>query len=445
MEVVQREIRKKLTEFIRLEFGDIYGVARSKIVPARHFKQKAESGICLPLADLLRDPQGTLVYGNKFTDGIGFADGLWFPDLSTFRTLPWNTKTATIMIEPTYKGEPVSVFPRYIAKKQLEELKKMNINLACSHEHEFWLVDRNTRKPLTQDVNVLATLRNYEASGLIEQLMSDLNNVGIDVQSYHTEHGPGQLEINYQAAFGINGADNAHVFKTAIKEIAHRHGYLASFMSKPFIQYSGSSGHVCHSLWDSVTKRGLLYDASTPEGISQLGQYWIAGILYHAPAMCVLMAPTVNCFKRFGKDPFSPSFSIAWGIDNRTCSVRAKVNGEEGTYIENRMAASACNPYLSLAAIIAAGIDGIKRKLPLPNRVTGNSYAVSNLPQLPGSMMEAVDAFQKDKIIKDAFGEDFSDAFMALKMHEMRCEKDAKTAMTSVNNEWDRRVFFEYL
>ncbi len=445
MEVVLREISKRMTQFVRFEFGDIYGVARSKIVPARHFKEKAEMGICLPLADLLRDPQGTLVYGNKFTDAIGFADGVWYPDFNTFRTLPWNNKTATIVIEPTYKGEPVTVFPRYIAKQQYARLKEMGISLAASHEHEFWIMDRNTRKPLTADVNVGSTLRNYEAATFIEQLMVDLYNVGVDVQSYHTEHGPGQLELNYHEAHGILAADNAHVFKTAVKEIAQRNGYIASFMSKPFIQYSGSSGHVCHSLWDIKTKKGLLYDPDSPDGISELGRHWIAGLLFHAPGICALMAPTVNCFKRFGKNPFTPGFSISWGIDNRTCSTRVKVNGEEGTYIEQRMAASACNPYLSLAAIIAAGIDGIQRKLALPMKVTGNSYAVGNLPQLPTNMQEAMDAFNKDKVIKDAFGEDFSDAFMALKMHEVRSERDAKVTMSNINNEWDRKVFFEYL
>ncbi|XP_072040920.1 lengsin-like [Amphiura filiformis] len=445
MEVVLREISKRMTQFVRFEFGDIYGVARSKIVPARHFREKAVEGIYLPLADLLRDPQGTLVYGNKFTDAIGFADGLWFPDFNTFRALPWDTKTATIVIEPTYKGEPVTVYPRYIAKQQFARLKQMNISLASAHEHEFWIMDRQTRKPLTPDVNVCSTLRNYEAASLVEQLMSDLYNVGVDVQSYHTEHGPGQLEINYHEAFGILAADNAHVYKTAVKEIAQRNGYIASFMSKPFIQYSGSSGFICHSLWDTKTKRGLLYDPDSPDGISELGRYWIAGLLYHAPGMCVFMAPTVNCFKRFGKNPFTPGFSISWGIDNRTCTIRARINGEQGTYVEQRMAASACNPYLSLAAIIAAGIDGIQRKLTLPMKVTGNSYAVSNLPQLPTTMGEAMDAFNKDNIIKDAFGEDFCDAFLALKMHEIRSERDAKTNMTNINNEWDRKMFFEYM
>ena len=445
MEVVLREISKRMTQFVRFEFGDLYGVARSQIIPATHFKDKSESGISLPLSDLLRDPQGTLVYGNKFTDAIGFADGLWFPDFNTFRILPWNPKTATVIIEPTYKDEPVTVFPRYIAKKQLQRLKEMNINLAASHEHEFWIIDRHTRKPLTQDVNVSATLRNYEASGFIEQLMIDLHNVGVDVQSYHTEHGPGQLEITYHQSFGILAADTAHVFKTAVKEIAHRNGYIASFMSKPFTQYSGSSGHVCHSLWDSETKRGLLYDAESPTGLSEIGQYWIAGLLYHAPAMCVLMAPTVNCFKRFGKNPVTPGFSIAWGIDNRTCTFRVKVNGEQGTYIENRMAASACNPYLSLAAVIAAGIDGIQQKIQLPMKVTGNANAKADLPQLPTNMQEAMDAFGKDKVMKDAFGEDFCDAFLALKMHEVRSANDAKVAMANVNNEWDRKMFFDYL
>ncbi len=148
-----------------------------------------------------------------------------------------------------------------------------------------------------KDYNKRATIRNYK--DFLYQLMMDLPKVGVDADVFETEYAPGQFEIPYKPSFGIASADVAHTFRTSIKEIALQHGYIATFMSKPFPQYSGSSSHFNHSLWDVDGKKGLMYDASNPYGLSDVAQHWIAGILAHAPAISLLMAPTINCLKRF--------------------------------------------------------------------------------------------------------------------------------------------------
>ena len=445
LERIINQIEDDKIEFIRFEFGDIYGIARSKIVPSRHFREKA-SGINIPLAHLAMDPACNLVNCTPFTDDIGYADGVWLPDLDTFRIVPWCPNTAEVLVEPTFKGKPVSAFPRFIARKQLEKLHELGISLLSAHEHEFYVVNRETKKPLFDDINLRSTLRNYTDSGLIEQLLTNLHSIGINVEMCDTEYGPGQMEITYKPELGIRAADNAHVFKATVKEICHRRGYTATFMSKPWNDQSGSSGHFCHSLWDLEGKHGLLYDVNNNAmGLSKLGQHWMAGILAHAPAISVLMAPTVNCLKRLKPFTFA-ACNATWGIDNRTCALRLKVNGEKGTYIENRMGSSGCNPYLSMAAVIAAGVDGIKRELPLPDDITGNAYETCNIPEkvadLPNNMRDAVKAFIEDDVIREAFGEEFQKCFVTLKMHEIHLEEKAKKRN---DDDWEKDLFFDYM
>ncbi|XP_072014955.1 lengsin-like [Amphiura filiformis] len=363
IESVTSIIEKEEIEFVRFEFSDFYGISRCKIIPARHFIDKASNGILIPFCHLSSSIDGAELhldtpYGNG---EVGIGDGIWFPEFNTFRILPWYRKTASILLEPKYyKGEPVSCYPRYIARQQLERLEKLGISLLAAHEHEFHVVDSKTQKPLTSDTRLRSTVRTYTDPNLLDQLMTNLYQVGIDVECCETETGHGQLEITYKPAFGIQAADNAHVFKTSVKEIAQQNGYIASFMSKPSADHIGCSAHINHSLWDKDGKTGLLFDVNAPNKLSEVGGYWMAGILKHSPAITMLMAPTVNCYKRFGKQSYVSSIPN-WGIDNRCCMLRLKINGTKGTHIETRSTGGGSNPYLTLAAVVAAGIDGIEK------------------------------------------------------------------------------------
>ncbi|XP_072014954.1 lengsin-like [Amphiura filiformis] len=367
IESVTSIIEEEEIEFVRFEFSDFYGISRCKIIPARHFIDKASNGILIPFCHLSSSIDGAELhldtpYGNG---DVGIGDGVWFPEFNTFRILPWYRKTASILLEPKYyKGEPVSCYPRYIARQQLERLDKMGIALLAAHEHEFHVVDRKTQKPLTSDTLLRSTVGTYTDPNLLNQLMTNLYKVGIDVENCETESGHGQLEIAYKPVFGIQAADNAHVFKTSVKEIAQQNGYIASFMSKPSADHIGCSAHINHSLWDKDGKTNLLYD--------------------------------VNALTSFPKY-------------NRCCMLRLKINGTKGTYIENRSSGGGSNPYLTLAAVVAAGIDGIEKKLPLPEEEIADSFVrMSNnndLAQngLPCTLPEAIEAFKADDVIMEAF------------------------------------------
>ena len=444
LKTVLKQIEELDIHYIRFEFSDLYGIARSRVISARHFREKCK-GLNLGLDHFAMDPRGNLADQAPYTESSGYPDGVWFPDLESFRVIPWCRHTAEILIEPTLNHKPLMCFPRYIARKQLEKLTDLGFSLQSTVDYEFYVVDRITKTPLTEDTSVSSTIRNYANPEWMEDLLSYLPYMGVDVEMCDSKKGPGQMQLTYKPEFGIRAADNAHVFKTAVKEIAQRRGYIASFMSKPWTDQPDSSGHFCHSLWDSEGSRNVLFDPKSPSGLSDIGQHWMAGILIHAPAISILMAPTVNCLRRYKKFNFVTS-NATWGFDNRTCAVRVKVNGEKGTYLENRMGAGGSNPYLSMAAVIAAGIDGIQRKLPLPDKVTGSAFSEGNLPpgtvSLPANMDEAIKAFMSDGVIREAFGTEFRNAFLALKRHEMKGEKDADE---DGDKEWERKMFFNYL
>nr|XP_054755316.1 lengsin-like [Lytechinus pictus] len=238
--------------------------------------------------------------------------------------------------------------------------------------------------------------------------------------------------MSYRPAFEIRATDNAHTYKTGIKEMAIKNGFMATFMSKPFPNRSGSA---CET--------PLLYDADRPKGLTSVGEHWVAGLLEHTPAISLLMAPTINCLKRYLPNSFAPS-NATWGIDNCTCAFRVILNGKEGTYIENQLWASGCNPYISLAATVAAGMDGIKRKLPLPPSVkeTGNAYNLEDIPpgtaNVPTDMEEAMRTLQADDVITSAIGKEFIECFLAAKRHEILLQEKNEE-----NREQD--LFFEYM
>ena len=350
------EVLKKIEEndiiAIRFELADLNGVARSRIIPACHFAEAATKGITYPTCVLALDVQAATFEGSGYAAEIGFRDCVLLPDIDTFRVLPWVKQTGRILVETTHNGMVIESYPRVIARRQLDKLESLGISLLSAHEHEFYLVDKETMKTVNDDINYNATIRSTPVNEFILQVINELPKVGVSVEHVETEYGPGQFEITYKPAFGIRAPDNAHTYKISIKEIALLNGYVASFMSKPYPDKSGSSSHFCHSLWDAEGKVPLIFDEQSPMKLSKVAKHWLTGLVAHGPAISLLMGPTVNCLKRLKAAAFCPKNST-WGIDNRSVAFRVKFNGGKGTYFENRIGAAGCNPYLSLAATVA--------------------------------------------------------------------------------------------
>ena len=445
MEKIMKSLKENGIKTVRFEQSNSYGIAHGRAIPVKHFEHAAKHGVNMSLGYQAFDARGFPASKTGYNEEVHGEDCKAIPDLDTFEILPWCTKTARVLTEGEHKGQKVHAYPRVVAKKQIQRLKEAGLSIWSAHEHEFYLVNKETMKPLVSETFSFSTLCLTAYDSFFQQVITDLPKAGVDIECYGVETGVGQVEITYRPEFGIKAADVAHTFKLGIKEIALQQGYIASFMSKPWPDALGSSAHYCHSLWDADGKIPKLYDATSPTGLSEIGQHWVAGLLAHARAIAVFMAPTTNCLRRFKRYSFAPC-NTTWGPDNRTCAIRVKTDGEKGTYIENRMGASACNPYISMAATIAAGLDGIIKKLPLPEGIdgAGDAYVDEYIPEgtklLPDNMEEALEALLEDEVITEALGPEFIKCFVAVKRHEMKLEKEAISKGTL--EELERKYLF---
>ncbi|KAJ8029136.1 Lengsin [Holothuria leucospilota] len=397
-------------EFVRYEFYDMNSVARSKTYPARHFQSCVKS------------------------------------------VLPWVEDTARVFLSASLVGEgdKVTINPRNITQAQIAALEERNISLLSSFEYEFWVVERKKQNPITEGLNACSTLRLAEHQALFNSIAKNLYKAGVDIERLKTEYAPGQFEMPMKASFGIRAADDAATFRTGVKEMTKQQGFSASFMTKLFKDQEGSSGHLNHSLWSLDRQTPLHSDKSRPYGLSKIGEHWIAGLLAHAPALSLLQSPSLNCRDTFRRDTFAPS-NATWGVDNRTCAVRLKKTGVHGSYIENRLGSSAGNPYISLAAMIAAGIDGIDRKLPLPEAVPFNkpSNDKANIPPgtvpLPIDVDSAVTSLRGDTVLCEAFGSDFIQTFTSIKLHEKKLLSSYCEDKNDDVYKWFKEFYFDYI
>jgi glutamine synthetase len=254
-------------------------------------------------------------------------------------------------------GTPAKTCPRYMARKGLEELQSLGYTLKSSCEVGFKVVSEGTLKPLFRsDIFGNQTFIKHEE--LLYSIDAVMLEAGVDIATLHLEAGPGQFELTLMPQNGIKAADDAFIFKEGVKEICSLRGFKALFVTRPFLDTASNDCHFNHSLWSQDGKFATMYDASTADKLTPVAKHWLAGLLKHARAISALAAPTVNCYHRFFHC-HTPSH-IDWGHDDRNAAFRVKTPSPAGTLIEGRLGSSACNPYLVMAAHMAAGIDGIK-------------------------------------------------------------------------------------
>ncbi|MBD0335906.1 MAG: glutamine synthetase, partial [Cyanobacteria bacterium Co-bin13] len=346
-----------------------------------------------------------------------FKDHLIYPDLSTVTPVPWLENTVKVICDPIeYSGEPLTIAPRYVLNQVLKQSTAMGFEVMMGHEFEFYLLSGDTREPLfggCQIFNHLRSQYNSDIDLIVKQLMAS----DIDVITYNCEHAPSQFEINYGPAIGLKAADKAFTFKNAVKEITHRLGYLATFMTKPYPDKSGSCCHFHISLWDK-DGHNLFLDKSDPFGLSPLARSFVEGILAHARGLMPMINPTPNCYRRLRPHTFAPS-KVSWGIEDRSSMVRVKATHDERTHLEIRAASGLSNPYLAAAGVLAAGLLGVQKELTL--RPTGDCPGEENpdFPWLPQTLGEALEALAADTEMKEMLGEEFVRVFTAVKRFEL--------------------------
>ena len=440
---------------VRFSFADQHGVLRGKTLAVSEVPAALERGVTVTSTLLLKDTSHRTVFP-AFTPGGGVgmaemqgaADLLMMADPSTFRVLPWAPETGWVLCELAFQdGRPVPYCTRRILKKGLESLQKSGFEFMCGLEiefHIFRIADPHLRpadagQPGTPpDVELLSTGYQYltenrydQIDPVMQMLQKELSSLNLPLRSFEVEFGPSQVEITLGVLPGLAAADAMVLFRGAVKQIARRHGYHATFMCRPKLPNVMSSGWHLHQ---SLSRDGKNSFVSEAEDLSSIGKSWLAGLLAHARGACALSTPTINGYKRYRPYTLAPD-RVIWGKENRGALVRVIGGpGNPDTRIENRIGEPAANPYLYLASQIYSGLDGVARKLPLPPSAD-TPYETKAEP-LPRTLGEALGCLRQDEMLGKAIGETFVDYYCRIKEAEI-------ARFHSEVSEWEHREYFD--
>ena len=418
----QEEMAAQGVKYIFAQFTDIHGAAKGKLIPLAHLDD-----VIYPGAGF----SGPSIWGTGLPRNGPRSEYYGRADLSTLQAMPWLPGYARVVLDGHVAGQPFDVCPRQILRKQVERLAKHGWTLNAGLEPEFFLLQKGQNG---YDAEAADTLEkpSYDTRSLLrrrsflEKLTASLDQCGLGVFQIDHEDATGQFEVNYRYADALKAADNFMLFKMAAHHIAEEEGMLFSMMPKPFADRPGSGLHFHLSLADQDGKPVFAADRDDRAlGLSPLAYRFMAGLLRHAPALAALCAPTVNSYKRLmcgqslSGTSWAPAF-IGYGDNNRTTVARVVYQR-----IEWRLPDSSANPYLALAGVIAAGLDGIENSLEAGEPVNQDVYEMSDAQRaelglriLPQNLGEAAAALRADTVMATALGEDFVKEFVALKRAE---------------------------
>jgi glutamine synthetase len=425
---------------VLLAFTDMQGRLQGKRLTARHFLDSVVAHGAEACNYLLAvDVEMNTVDGYAMSSWErGYGDFAMVPDLSTLRLIPWHENTALCLADLAWEdGGPVLASPRQILRRQLERLEERGLRASAATELEFILFkdtyedafkkryrDLEPANQYNLDYSLLATAR---VEPLIGRIRRQMTEAGLTVENSKGECNDGQHEINFAYSAALQAADEHSVYKTGAKEIAAQEGMAITFMAK----YDEREGNSCHIHLSLQLADGSAVFASDQTAFEQ----FLAGQLAALRELTLFYAPNVNSYKRFASSSFAPT-AVAWGRDNRTCAVRV-VGHDDALRIELRLPGADVNPYLALAAMIAAGLHGFDRELPLEPRVEGNAY-VADKPGVPGTLREAHDLFAKSELATSAFGDE-------VVKHYLNNARVELAAFESAVTDWERVRGFERL
>lgn len=432
---------------VKLAVTDVDGVLRGKYISTEKFLSVAASdlGFCdvvfgWDMADQAYD-------NNSYTGWhSGYPDAKVKLILNSFRKIPWENDLPFFLGEfITNSGDPLPVCPRQLLKNVIANAGALGYDAKFSQEFE-WFNFAETPKtfaekegrhltPLTPGMFGYSVLRSSERNDYFSALFDQLQKMGIRLEGLHTETGPGVYEAALTYADILSAADNAVLFKTSVKEIAYKHGILASFMAKINENLPGCSGHVHQSLW--IGNNNVFYAAEKPGHMSETMQQYLAGQLYCLPHILPMVAPTINSYKRLVEGAWAPT-TVTWGFDNRTVALRALTGGSKSCRLETRVVGSDTNPYLAFAACLGAGLYGITNKLTLQDATTGNGYQDLSHGRFPGSLENANHVMKNSPVARALFGEVFVTHFTQTRDWELRQFAKAVT-------DWETKRYFEII
>ena len=444
IEALREAVRMQEIDTVVVAMTDMQGRLQGKRFHARFFLDSVAAHGTEACAYLLAvDTDMNTVEGYALASWeSGYGDFVLTPDLATIRVIPWQPGTVLVLADVAgLDGDPVRSSPRQVLQAQLEQAGSLGWTALSGTELEFVVFEGSYEQAWDSNYRNLVPANRYNAdysvlgTSRIEPLLRDIRNsmagAGMVVESAKGECNLGQHEIAFRYADALTTADQHSIYKTGAKEIAARHGYSLTFMAKP----NDKEGNSCHIHLSFRTADGTPVMAGDgPYGLSPEGASIIAGLQAGLRELTLLLAPTINSYKRYAAGSFAPT-TVAWGPDNRTCALRLIGHGPS-LRIECRVPGGDVNPYLALAGLIAAGLAGVKQDLELPPPVTGNAYTEHELPRVPASIEEALALWVASPLAAEAFGADVVEHYATMARVELEAYRAAVT-------DWELRRYFE--
>jgi glutamine synthetase len=443
-------IQENNIQKIKFAFADIDGVLRGKVIHTKKFLDGLQSGY--GFCDVVFGwDSSDVCYDNVELTGwhTGYPDKACHIDLSTFRQVPWQDNIPFFIGDfSDADGKGLAACPRSLLKRITKECDALGYHPEFAQEFEWFnfretpqsLQDKSftNLEPLTPGMFGYSILRTSENSEFCEDLVDLLAKFNIPLEGFHTETGPGVYEAAILHSHVMEAADRAALLKTAVKEIAYKHGIVATFMAKWNENLPGCGGHIHQSLWNKDQTKNLFYDGKDANKMSELHKQYLAGQLYCLPHILPMYAPTINSYKRLIEGAWAPT-TITWAVENRTTAFRVLNSTEGYTRLETRIPGADTNPYLAMAAALASGLYGIKNKLSLDvPQTVGNGYQNAANGNIQPNLYEATVDMKKSAIAKEILGADFVEHFTQTRLWE--CKQFAKSV-----TDWELKRYFEII
>jgi glutamine synthetase len=425
--IIAQQARDAGVRLVRFLYCDNGGTIRGKTTALSGFEARIRDGIGLTVAMMAMNSLDQL----QAVEGMGPVGEIRLvPDPESFAVLPYAPHSAAISCDMiTRDRAPWGACPRSFLKRMRERAAARGLHLQASFEAEFSLArrDEDGRYAPFDETLCFSSIAMTEAGAFTDELVAALESQGITVEQYYPELGHGQHEISIHHAEALHAADNHIKLRETIRGVALEYGLYASLAPKPFADQAGNGAHIHFSLWDAAG-RNVFYDRDASDGLSTLGQQFLAGVLDHLPALVGLTCPSFNSYKRLQPQSWSSAYAI-WGHDNREAAVRVASpfwsDVEGSTNLELKAADSSCNPYMALGGLLAAGLDGIERNLTPassteadPASLSDAERAARGIRRLPSSLDQALDSLAADTTLMAALGDLLGRSYLAVRRSE---------------------------
>ncbi len=443
---VLQEIERSPHAKVKVAITDIDGILRGKYMHKEKFLSAARSGFGFCNVVFGWDAGDVCYDAAKYTGWhTGYPDAEARIDLRTHRSVPWDGGVPFFLADfVDASGAPLGVCPRQLLKRVIARASAEGLSAKVGMEFEWFnvretpdsLAEKGWRspRPITPGMFGYSLLRVGQNLGFFNALADDLAAFGVPLEGLHTETGPGVTEAAILYSDALEAADRAVLFKGGAKEIGHRFGIMPSFMAKWSTTLPGCSGHTHQSLWRD--DENLFFSEKDPTKMSATFRSYVAGVLACLPDILPMFAPTINSYKRLVDGYWAPT-KATWGIDNRTVACRVIPGSPKSTRLEHRVPGSDANPYLAVAASLAAGLYGVQRRLSLEAPpIAGSAYVEGPAERLPTNLHEATLRMAESPIARELFGDTFVDHFVSTRLWEWRRFQEAVT-------DWELQRYFE--